>query len=219
MSTYNVYVEEKDWNRMFDLIADGKDGASVAKSIKTGEKAIARYVAGLRLLNKSPAEFYSSGRFTGYFSDFGNRALTLGVTFQEIMGLWEETVVPKGLSEKIQAYIEDSECRVNIPDNFFKEIRHLGIDLKIEEDERSTTEMAYEYAKTKESKVIIPIRMIFKPYDVAPQIICLDVIADENGQSNRYVFFSQENIDTHLDLINGTFGYTELHDAILAALK
>lgn len=73
-------VEAKDWQRMQALIDKNKDGASVAKSIKDKTKAIDRYVAGLRLteteLTKPP--------FKGTFSDFGNRAIELGATYDEI---------------------------------------------------------------------------------------------------------------------------------------
>ena len=212
-------VETKDWNRMYDLIADGKDGDSVARSIRFKDKAVARYAAGLKLLNQSPEESFSSGRFTGYFSAFGNKALDLGATINEIQTTWENASPPKHLIDQLKAYINDSEIRVNIPDNFFKEIRHADIEMRIDEDDRLASDTAKHYAQNKESKVVVPIKMVFNPYDALPQEIDLDVIMDENGQSNKYVFVSQENFDTKLDLYDEPFGYTELHDGICSALN
>jgi hypothetical protein len=73
-------VAAKDWDRMQTLINKKSDGASVAKSIKDKTKAIDRYVAGLKLtdtaLTKPP--------FKGEFADFGNKAIELGATYEDI---------------------------------------------------------------------------------------------------------------------------------------
>lgn len=73
-------VAAKDWERMQTLINKKSDGASVAKSIKDKTKAVDRYVAGLKLteteLTKPP--------FKGAFADFGNKAIELGATYEEI---------------------------------------------------------------------------------------------------------------------------------------
>ena len=79
-------VTAKDWDRMQTLINKKSDGASVAKSIKDKTKAIDRYVAGLKLtdtaLTKPP--------FKGEFADFGNKAIELGATYEDIKKAYDE---------------------------------------------------------------------------------------------------------------------------------
>ena len=82
-------VTAKDWDRMQTLINKKSDGASVAKSIKDKTKAIDRYVAGLKLtdtaLTKPP--------FKGEFADFGNKAIELGATYEDIKKAYDQTDV------------------------------------------------------------------------------------------------------------------------------
>jgi nitrogen regulatory protein PII-like uncharacterized protein len=88
-------LTNKDWERMQDLIDQGKDGADVAKKITSKDKAIARFVAGLKLEGKEPQ--YSSASSVGSvpFKAFGNRALELGATTEEINAVYESAVIPE----------------------------------------------------------------------------------------------------------------------------
>lgn len=82
-------VAAKDWDRMSSLIKKNSDGAGVARTIKSKEKAIDRFVAGLKLtdseLTKPP--------FKGEFEAFGNRAIELGATYEEIKKVFDATSV------------------------------------------------------------------------------------------------------------------------------
>jgi len=94
-------IADKDWKRMSDLVLSGKDGASVAKSIKDKNKAIARFVSGLKLENKTPDYNERWKEYRGYFSEFGNKALELGATVEEIQAVFDETEIPSKYAEQL----------------------------------------------------------------------------------------------------------------------
>jgi hypothetical protein len=95
-------IVEKDWNRMTDLVLTGKDGAGVAKVLKDKNKAIARFVSGLKL-EKDNLNYNSDWKeFRGSFSEFGDKALKLGATLEEIQKVFDENEVPTKYSEKIK---------------------------------------------------------------------------------------------------------------------
>lgn len=89
-------VSQKDWDRMQTLSDKGQSGTGVAKSIKDKVKAIDRYVAGLKIkglsLGKPP--------FTGDFADFGNKAIELGATLDDIKKAFDEAGEPGSVSDK-----------------------------------------------------------------------------------------------------------------------
>lgn len=93
-------VAQKDWDRMQTLINKNSDGASVAKSIKDKGKAIDRYVAGLKLtetaLTKPP--------FKGAFEAFGNKAIELGATYEEIKKVYDEAKAEDN-GKKVEAWV------------------------------------------------------------------------------------------------------------------
>jgi len=93
-------VSDKDWKRMADLIISKKDGENVAKVIKDKNKAIVRFVAGLKLLNKD-IFFYNNQYYSGPFSDFGKKALELGATSEEIQDIFDKTDIPEKYSQLI----------------------------------------------------------------------------------------------------------------------
>ena len=96
-----VSVATKDWDRMMKLALKDDDGARVAKSIKNKDKAIARYVAGLKLnnspLNYEPNEYKP---YNGMFRELGRKALELGATPEEIQDVYDRTELPAKTAEK-----------------------------------------------------------------------------------------------------------------------
>ena len=90
---------QKDWDRMEALIKKGSDGESVAKSIKDKVKAVDRYVVGLKLSDTALVE----PPFKGKFSAFGNRALELGATFEEIKKSYAEVDTEKTVTKSDKA--------------------------------------------------------------------------------------------------------------------
>ena len=99
-----VTVAPKDWDRMMDLVLKGDtDGEKVAKLIKDKNKAMARFVAGLKLSN-SPLNYEDSKwRPYGYlpFAELGKLALDLGATPHEIQTLYDTTEIPNAAIDKM----------------------------------------------------------------------------------------------------------------------
>lgn len=90
-------VSMKDWNRMLDLYLAGNEGAGVASTIKNKDKAIARYVAGIKLAgeNVDPSPWS-----TRSFAKFKERALELGATIEEIQEIFNNTEIPQSILDK-----------------------------------------------------------------------------------------------------------------------
>ena len=94
-------IATKDWDRMLSLVMKNDDGETAAKLIKKKDKAIARFVSGLKLSN-SPLSYDDKWeRYTRAFSPLGDRALELGATPEEIQELFDKTVVPVSHTEKM----------------------------------------------------------------------------------------------------------------------
>ncbi len=94
-------IADKDWNRMSDLVLSNKDGAGTAKILKDKNKAIARFVAGLKLEETNLNYNENWKEFRGSFSEFGDKALELGATIEEIQGVFGENEVPPKYKEKL----------------------------------------------------------------------------------------------------------------------
>lgn len=90
-------IEIKDWERMQDLIDRNSDGEGVAAKIKNKAKAVARYVAGVKLIGRTAIE----GEYLPYsdFRAFGLKALQLGATLEDIQATFEAASVPEGFAD------------------------------------------------------------------------------------------------------------------------
>ena len=95
----NEGIVDKDWKRMSDLVLSKRDSDGVAKSITNKDKAIGRFVSGLKLLGSQPDNRW--GSYQGHFSEFGNQALKLGATVEEIQSVFDQTEIPPQYTEKI----------------------------------------------------------------------------------------------------------------------
>ena len=101
----NESINSKDYNRMADLILKGdRDGSTVAKSIRDKKKAMSRFVAGLKLLNKPIRldRWQDYQKYEGPFSDLGNLALSLGATLEEIENAYNTAAVPDEVLSKME---------------------------------------------------------------------------------------------------------------------
>jgi len=98
-------VSSKDWKRMVDLYRGTGSAEKVANSIKDKEKVINRYVAGLKLANAEPKlSKYSDNKFERAieeFDAFGNKALELGATFDEIKQKFDNTEIPEEFKQQV----------------------------------------------------------------------------------------------------------------------
>ncbi len=121
-------ITDKDWDRMLVLVLADNEGESVAKAIKDKNKAMVRFVCGLKLDN-SPFEFNTSlNKFNRSFSDFGNKALQLGATVEEIENLFNLTEVPAKYLEKI-ANLSGKKLNNRFVGSISKAILDAGFDI------------------------------------------------------------------------------------------
>jgi hypothetical protein len=97
-------VTDKDWKRMFDLSVMGKDGASVASKIKDANKAMIRFVAGLKLERQEPEYNRIWNEYQNQFNDFGDRAIELGKSVQEIEEFYNSVELPEKWIQKLHDY-------------------------------------------------------------------------------------------------------------------
>lgn len=133
-----VTIENKDWSRMYDLIVDGKDGAGIAHSITNSKKALARYVAALRILSIDPRTKWDGSKFSGEFADFGNKAIELGESFDKICDVYDSTPVPESLIQQTKEEIDATSYRANINPNFWKQLRHNNIPVSTQKKDCNT---------------------------------------------------------------------------------
>jgi hypothetical protein len=134
-------IDNKDWDRMSDLILKGDiEGIQLAKSITNKTKAINRFVAGLKLEDEkiktreswrnNNLEFYNS------FDAIGNKALDLGATIEEIQELFDLTSVPVKYQDKLKT-LKDKK----FDNRFVKEISKTILNLGYEFDYLKTNQL------------------------------------------------------------------------------
>lgn len=100
-ATSAVKITDKDWDRMLVLVLSDKDGEGVAKVIRDKNKAIARFVSGVKLAGGSLKYDDRWKQYSGYFSEFGDKAISLGATHEEIQEIFNNTEIPAKYSEKM----------------------------------------------------------------------------------------------------------------------
>jgi hypothetical protein len=94
-------ISNKDWDRMLDLVMKHDDGEKAAKLITDKNKAMYRFVTGLKLSN-APLNYNINWKsYDGYFNKLGNKAIELGATPEEIQNLYDATDVPTNYVEKM----------------------------------------------------------------------------------------------------------------------
>ena len=124
-------ISNKDWDRMLDLVMKDDNGEKIAKLIKDKDKAISRFICGLKLSN-DPLK-YNVSRYDPYgwssFSDIGNKAIELGATPEEIEELYNNTEVPPEYIKKISK-LSDKKLNNRFVGSISKAILDMGFDIK-----------------------------------------------------------------------------------------
>jgi len=128
----NEAVAQKDWDRMLDLVLKGDEGETAAKLIGDKNKAISRFVAGLKLSN-APFSFNPDDKWHpfGYsvpFSELGKKALALGASGDEIQNVYDTTEVPQNVLDK-QAQRAGKKLRDRFVGSISKAILDAGFDI------------------------------------------------------------------------------------------
>jgi hypothetical protein len=126
--TESVRIEDKDWSRMLDLVVKEDHGETVAKLIRDKRKAIARFVAGLKLANSPISYNQNWNEYSGQFSEIGNKALRLGATPEEIQEAYDSVEVPVQYIEKMTR-LSGKKLNNRFVGAISKAILDLGLDI------------------------------------------------------------------------------------------
>ena len=135
----NENIEDKDWKRMKDLIQKNSEGEGVAATLRNKKKAINRFVAGLLLSGETGLTFGIKHRNIidkddEYrdlpFKEFGNKALELGATVEEIQKVYDNTEVPQKYKDLTDhAYLSSKKLNSWVTGKVSKAILDAGYDI------------------------------------------------------------------------------------------
>ena len=188
-------MTNKDLDRMLDLVVKGGDGETVAKLIKDKDKAIARFVAGLKLEN-SPLVYDPENRHNPYggssFSELGKRAIQLGATPEEIQDLYDKTTVPPGYFDKMEL-LGGKKLDNRFVGPISKAVIDAGYDIIFQSHNGNAITQEGKWAMRRSGrkwtigyKTLIDLGEKQVPF-------ALDVITDEGGGSSLYVASSSSD--------------------------
>jgi len=124
-------ISTKDWQRMLDLVTAGKDGEDVANKLKDKDKAIARFVSGLKLKAAELKYDDKWKEYRGPFDDFGKKALELGATVEEIQKMFDAAIIPIAIAEKLHGS-KGKKLDNRFVGNLSKMIIKAGFDIEFE---------------------------------------------------------------------------------------
>lgn len=216
-SSQTNIITDKDWERMLDLIlTKDTSGSKVASSIKDKKKAIARFVCGIKLKNSKLDYDTRLSKYSGYYSDLGNKALSLGATADEIQTIFDSTTVPAKFSQKI-----DSSANKKLSDRFVgsisKSILDAGFDIEWTKSGNALTGLGKDAMSRNGRKWTIGYKSVITIGDKKINL-SFDAITDEGDGPTSYVLDSNgsDNIFKHSWRLIGKREFTQ---AILDALN
>jgi len=217
-----LVVSNKDWDRMLDLVVKGDtDASKVAKVIKDKNKAVARFVAGLKLSN-NPIK-YEDSRYSPYgmswFSDLGNLAIELGASSQEIQDLYDSTEVPGSYVEKMTK-LSGKKLNNRFVGDISKAILDAGFDINYlpHNGNAITNEGRYAMQRSGRKWTIGYKAEISKGSE--KMNFFFDAITDEGGGSTYYVidYASDEKIRRGFDT-KPSYGKRDFIDILKKSLN
>ena len=172
--------QTKDWERMLDLVLAGKDGDSVAKSIKDKKKAVARYIAGSKLGNSN------------LFSSFYDKAIELGATADEINQALNSVTIPDDIAEKYMNLKNKKLDNVYVS-AISKEILKLGFDINfLSKGGNALTSQGKQSMKRNGRKWTIGYKTEIIVNDKKVDF-SFDAITDEGGGTTFYAISTFDN--------------------------
>lgn len=208
----------KDWERMLDLIITNSDGESVAKSIKDKNKAAVRFIAGLKL-NRDTIDYNERCKeFSGEFACFGNAALKLGASLEEIREAFDGTEIPQFIIDKRNTY-KGKNMNSMYTSHLSKAIIDAGFDIKYLHNGRNALTWEGRYAMERngrkwtigyETEIII---------GETTHAFKFDAITCEGGGPTSYVLDSRSSNIFNRIPEYVKFGKLEFKSIVLDALK
>lgn len=212
----SVKISDKDWSRMVDLVVKDDDGEKVVKTLKDKNKAIARYVTGLKLIGKTP-KYDESWGYTGPFSDFADKAIELGGTHDEILDAFNSiNDVPEKWSEKLHK-LKDKGLKSRYTSVIAKTILDMGFDFEISKGGYARTWAGKDAMEQNGRKWTIGYKAVVidnnNHYDFV-----FDAITCEGGGATLYFVSSNESNPIFRD-IYGSMGIRDFKDRITKVLN
>jgi hypothetical protein len=198
-----VSVSPKDWDRMLSLVMKGDDGETASKLITKKEKAIARFVAGLKL-NNSPINFNTNwNSFSGAFRPLGDKAIELGATFDEIESVYNSSDVPSKYIEKMTK-LGGKKLNNTYAGPISKTVLDAGFDIEYLPHSGNAITNDGKDAMRNGRKWTIGYRT---EIDLGKKKVnfTFDAITDEGGGATFYVL-SEDSDDIFSDLLYNKFG-------------
>jgi hypothetical protein len=210
-------IEGKDWDRMISLQLKGDDGSKVAKAIKDKNKAMARFVAGLKVAN-SDLDYNDRGnRYSGSFSSLGDKAIELGATSKEIEDLFNQTETPKSAIEKITK-LEGKKLDNRFVGAVSKAILDTGSDIKyLPHNGYAITGDGKDAMRGNGRKWTIGYKTEIDVKGIK-LVFEFDAITDEGGSSTYYIV-SQRSDKTFKDLMYSVVGIKEFSTKLKEVLS
>lgn len=202
-------ISEKDWKRMQDLVLTGKDGVGTAAVIKSKDKAIARFVAGIKLKNSNldiNSPTYGNNYFHGHFAEFGNKAMELGATLEEIQETYNTNQVPEKYHVD-RTHIKEKKLDSRFVGDLSKKLLDKGFSVEFY-DERgyrsgyAITHTGIEAMEKNGRKWTIGYFCKITKNNITHKLV-FDAITDEGDGPTSYV------IDSQSDAIFRYFGHWE----------
>ena len=221
--TYNLKqttmnITNKDWERMLSLVLTSSEGDGVAKSIKDKNKAIARFICGLKL-NHDSIEYNERWKeFTGEFSCFGNKALSLGASVEEIQEAFDLTSLPQSIIDK-RALYRGKKLDSWVVSYISKAIIDAGFDINYLNNGGNALTMEGRWAMERNGrKWTIGYRTEVKINDAVYSLV-FDAITCEGGGPSSYVISGES--DNIFNRIRGyeRLGKVKFTSSIIEALK
>jgi len=194
-------IQEKDWERMSDLVLSGKDGGGTASIMKNKNKAIARFICGVKLYG-SKIKFnttYNDYTYT-HFNEFAKKAIELGATPEEIQKAFDETIVPTKYLDNIKNL---SSKKLDNPfvGDIIKKILDAGFEINhLPHNGYALTDLGREAMERNGCKWTIGYKMELTKDDKKIKFY-FDAITDEGDGPCSYVFDtdnSSQEFDDHL---------------------
>jgi hypothetical protein len=213
-------IESKDWDRMTDLVLKGdNDAHTVSKSIKDKNKAMNRFVAGLKL-SKTPLKYDEkgwSGPYSSNYRELGNLAIKLGATSEEIQSLYDSTEIPSSNLEKLSK-LGGKKLSNRFVGSISKTVLDLGLDITyLPCNGNSITTLGREAMSRNGRKWTIGYK---SEIDMNGNKVKLffDVITDEGDGPSKYVL-DNESSNMFSRMVHREFGKNEFISMLKMSLS
>jgi hypothetical protein len=181
-------VELKDWERVIQLISTGKSPESQANAIKDKNKAMQRFIAYVKVEDIDPMKkLHGVAPYQSFIclgDEFGNRALELGATKEEIQDLFDKTELTIELKTKFAPLLVTSGRDNKIP-AFTTALLKEGYTVKYIKSGNAITAVGKDAMSRNGRKWTIG-RFVEITKDNKKFEFKFDEITDEGGGSSKY---------------------------------